>query len=1069
MDSASNYSEDALVEQPAITLFEELGYESANCWHEKVGTSDSTYGRESTESVILTSKLRAAIKKLNPELDRDAIDLAIEELAKDRGAMAMAQANREVYKLLKDGVKVSFENDEGEDVDETVRIIDWNTPENNDFFLASQMWITGSIYKRRADLIAFVNGLPLVFIELKKTHGKIESAYKGNLKDYKKVIPQLFWFNALIILSNGSQAKVGSITSGWEHFSDWKRINSEGEQGIISLETLIRGTCEKNRLIDLVENFTLFDDGKGDLIKITAKNHQFLGVNNAIESMQSIKKNQGRLGVFWHTQGSGKSFSMGFFSQKVLRKLPGNWTFLVITDRNDLDSQIYKNFASTGIVTEDCQAESGAHLKQLLTEDHRFIFTLIQKFGTKKGETYPELSTRDNIIVMTDEAHRSQYDTLALNMRNALPNAAFIGFTGTPLMAGEEKTKEVFGDYVSIYNFQQSIEDGATVPLFYENRIPELQLSNDNFKEDLEALIEAAELDDDQEKKLEREFAREYHLITRDDRLEKVAEDLVSHFMGRRGGSDHAAGKGMVICIDKVTAVKMYEKVQKYWKAYLGGLKAELSVVDDLGRAALEKRIAYMEQTDMAVIVSQQQNEVEVFEEKGLDIEPHRLRMVKEDMETKFKDAEDPFRIVFVCAMWLTGFDSPSVSTIYLDKPMKNHTLMQTIARANRVFGEKNNGLIVDYVGVFRNLQKALAIYGSSSGGGVGDGETPIKQKDELVEELRLAIDETLVFCKERGVDLQQIIEADGFQKIAFLDDAAASLVDIQTGDQIDDAVEKVILNDELKKQYLALASRVVRLYKAILPDPMANEFAPMKTCIAVLADKIRNFTDEADIDELMGQVNELLDDSVATKGYVIHSTETTSLIDLSKIDFKALRAHFEVGRKRTTAEQLKQAVGAKLTSLVALNRTRIDLMEKFKKLIDEYNSGLDVNDFFEKLIDFVEELTEEEQRGVSQQLTEEELAVFDILTKPAFDLDEKDLEAVRKVARSLLQALKEAKLVLDWRKKQKTRAGVYVTVQNMLDELPEAYSAEIYQEKVDTVYQHVFDSYQGEGRSVYS
>ena len=1061
---STDFSEDTLVEQPAIALFDELGYDIANCFHEKTGTSGSTLGRETTEEVILVPKLRCALEKLNPGLDSDAINLAIEELARDRSAMSMVQANREVYKLLKGGVKVSFENDEGEDTDETVRIIDWNDPQNNDFFVASQFWISGSIYKRRPDLIGFVNGLPLIFIELKKSHGKIEHAFKHNLKDYKQTIPQVFWYNVLVILSNGSQAKVGSMTAGWEHFADWKRINTEGEQGVISLETLIRGTCEKNRFIDLAENFCLFEDAKGGVVKIVAKNHQFLGVNNAASALEEIKENQGRLGVFWHTQGSGKSFSMAFFSQKVLRKVTGNWTFLVVTDRNDLDSQIYKNFCNTSVVTEDCQAESGEHLKQLLTEDHRFIFTLIQKFGTKKGETYPKLSDRSDIIVMTDEAHRSQYDTLALNMRNALPNAAFIGFTGTPLMAGEEKTKEVFGDYVSIYNFQQSIEDGATVPLFYENRIPELQLANENLTDDLDQLIEAAELDEEQEVKLEREFAREYHLITRDDRLEKVAEDLVAHFMGRK-----QSGKGMVICIDKVTAVRMYDKVQKYWKAYLGDLKAQLSVADDLSRPGLEKQVQFMEETDMAVVVSQQQNEVELFKEKGLDIEKHRLRMVKEDMETKFKDADDPFRLVFVCAMWLTGFDAPAVSTIYLDKPMKNHTLMQTIARANRVFGEKNNGLIVDYVGVFRNLQKALAIYGSSSGGGVGEGETPIQKKEELVDELRLAIAEAVDFCKDRGVDVEQIIKAEGFQKIAFLDDAASNLVDKQVEDAIDDAVEQVIVNDDLKKKYLSHANGVVRLYKAILPDPSANEFAPIKTCLAVLADKIRNFTEEANIDEIMNQVGELLDESIATKGYVIHATETTSLIDLSQIDFEALKSHFEKGRKRTEAEKFKRAVGDKLQNMVQLNKTRTDLLEKFKNLIDEYNKGMDVEGFFAKLVTFVKELSEEEQRGVSEQLSEEELALFDILTKPEIDMTAKEKEEVKKVARMLLQTLKEAKLVLDWRKKQRSRADVYTTVKTVLDELPRAYTPELYEQKCDRVYQHVYDSYQGEGRSIYA
>ena len=431
-------------------LFDELDYDTANCFYEKVGPNNSTLGRESTEEVILRPKLRSALEKLNPDLQSDALELAIEELSRDRSAMSPVQANREVYKLLKDGVKVTFQNDDGEEVDETVRIIDWTDSTNNDFFLASQFWVSGGVYKRRADLIGFINGLPLIFIELKKSHGKIEHAYKHNLKDYKKTVPQLFWYNALIILSNGSQAKVGSMTAGWEHFADWKRINSEGETGVISLETLIRGVCEKSRLIDLIENFTLFEESKGGAVKVTGKNHQYLGVNNAMDALEQVKKNKGRLGVFWHTQGSGKSFSMAFFSQKVLRKMTGNWTFLVLTDRNDLDKQIYKTFANTNVVTEECQAESCEHLKQLLTEDHRFIFTLIQKFGVKPGEKFPVLSYRSDIIIMTDEAHRSQYDTFALNLRNALPNALFIGFTGTPLMAGEEKTKEVFGDYVSI-------------------------------------------------------------------------------------------------------------------------------------------------------------------------------------------------------------------------------------------------------------------------------------------------------------------------------------------------------------------------------------------------------------------------------------------------------------------------------------------------------------------------------------------------------------------------------------------------------------------------------------------
>ena len=349
------------------------------------------------------------------------------------------------------------------------------------------------------------------------------------------------------------------------------------------------------------------------------------------------------------------------------------------------------------------------------------------KPGSGSSDYFPKLSNRADIIVMTDEAHRSQYDIFAMNMRDGLPKAAFIGFTGTPLMVGEEKTKEVFGDYVSIYDFKQSVDDGATVPLFYENRIPELQLTNDQLNDDIYRVIEDAVLDEEQERKLERVLGRQYHLITRDDRLDKVAADIVRHFAGRG-----FRGKGMVVCIDKLTAVRMYDKVKVQWAKHQDQLKKSLGKATPEEQDTILDTLSWMKTTDMAVVISQAQNEVAEFKAKGLDIAQHRLRMVKEDMETKFKDSDDPFRLVFVCAMWMTGFDVPSCSTIYLDKPLRNHTLMQTIARANRVFADKINGLIVDYVGVFGNLQKALAIY--AGGGAGGGGRTPVEEKKALIE-----------------------------------------------------------------------------------------------------------------------------------------------------------------------------------------------------------------------------------------------------------------------------------------------------------------------------------------------
>ena len=1051
-----NYSEDALVEQPAIALFAKLGYETINAFHEKPG-KHSILGRETLHEVVLVPRLRAALRRLNPGVAREAIELAIADLTSDRSVLSPAHANREIYRLLKDGVKVKMRGEGDAEIDETVRIIDWNAPENNDFLLVSQLWVAGEMHKRRADLVGFVNGLPLVLVELKTTHKRLEDAFHDNLRDYKDTIPQLFWYNAFIMLSNGHQSRIGSMTAGWEHFFEWKKIGNEDERGVVSLETIIRGVCEKGRLLDIIENFTLFSDTGGALHKLIARNHQFLGVNNVLAAVRSMRENQGRLGVFWHTQGSGKSYSMVFFSQKVLRKIPGNWTFLIVTDRQELDQQIYKNFQEVGAVTEqEVHAESGAHLQRLLREDHRNIFTLIHKFHNEPGQKYPKLSDRFDIIVITDEAHRTQYDQLALNMRNALPNAAFIGFTGTPLMASEEKTRAVFGEYISVYNFAQSVADGITVPLYYENRIPELQLINPDFNEDIEQLIDEAELSEAQQQRLEREFARDYHLITRDDRMEEIARDIVAHFMGRG-----QMGKAMVVSIDKATAVRMYDKVQKHWKRYLEDSRQQLKTYasDTPEWQALQKRIAYMETTDMAVVVSQSQNEIDDFRKKGLDILTHRRRMIQQDLESKFKKDDDPLRIVFVCAMWITGFDVPSLSTLYLDKPMRNHTLMQTIARANRVFGDKVNGLIVDYVGVFRDLQKALAIYGSAAGGGVKEGELPVQEKGELVVALRMMIEETNAFCQEQGIDPQAI--------------QSAPAQDFKRAGLIKDAVDALVSNDEIKKKFLALAGVVSRLYKAILPDASANEFSSSVALFVVIVREMRE--PDPDISDIMSGVEQLLDVSVASRGYVIRESsgpyDTGSYIDLSQVDFDALRAHFERSRKHIEAEKLRGSIASKLKRMLQLNRSRVNYQERFQQMIDEYNAGsANVELFFEELVKFARELNSEEQRHLAEQLSEEELAMFDLLTRPDLKLSEKEQEQIKKVVRDLLATLKREKLVLDWRKKQQARAEVRLTVEQALDSgLPVSYTPTLYQRKCEEVFQHIYDSYFGQGQSIYT
>ncbi len=1053
-DVSATYGELALVEAPAIDLFVSMGWETANLYTETFG-SEGTEGRMSESEVIFTRRLRIALERLNPGLPADAYTQAIDELTRDRSKQLPANANREFYRLLRDRVKVQVPDEDGNRQTVELKVIDWENPENNDFFLAQQMWVAGDMYRRRCDLLGFVNGIPLVFLEFKAPHVPLKSAFDDNLRDYRgQSIPQLFHPNAFILLSNGTQTKIGTLTSAWEHFFEWKRISDEEEAGSTTLETALRGLCDKTRLLDYIENFTLFEEARGGLVKKIAKNHQYLGVNKAIAQMLRLRGGYDaeaarRLGVFWHTQGSGKSLSMVFFTQKILRHLPGKWTFVIVTDRNELGNQIYKTFTNVGAISgPEVDAASGEHLKTLLTQNHRYVFTLIQKFHTDKGSHYEQISDRDDIIVITDEAHRSQYDVFALNMRNALPNAAFLGFTGTPLISGEEeRTREVFGDYISVYDFARSVEDGATVPLYYENRIPELQLTNENLNTDMQRVLEDAELDEEQEKKLEREFAREYHLITRDDRLETVAKDVVAHFTGRG-----YRGKAMFICIDKATAVRMYDKVQAHWQAELAVLREQLKRTGDIGAAeALRERIAVMESTDMAVVVSQSQNEIEDLKKKGLDIVPHRQRMLKETLDEKFKDPENPLRLVFVCAMWITGFDVPTCSTLYLDKPMRNHTLMQTIARANRVAPGKTAGLIVDYVGIFRNLQDALAIYAQPQ----HPGELPIQNKTALVEQLQGLLTQARQFCLVRGIQLPLIVAAEPSKRLPLLQAAVDAIIGTEQG----------------KKEWMQLANVVARIFKAILPDKAANAHAPEAVLVAYLGAMIKALNPKVSIDEVMADVEALLNDSIATEGYRIGNTpKPEAIIDLSKVDFSELEKKFAHGKKRTEAEKLKGQIEQKLALMVQLNKKRVDFLEKFRQLIADYNSGShNLDAFFNELVAFAHNLNEEEQRASREGLSDEELTLFDLLTKPEPKLTPREKTEVKKVAKALLEKLKREKLVLDWRLKPNARADVERTIRDEFRALPQqAYTDEIRREKRNLTYAHIYDNYFGLGKSVF-
>lgn len=1052
--SPSQFSEDELVERPALELLAQLGWQTVNAYEEILGPG-GTLGRDSRRDAVLHHRVRRALRTVNPDAPDGALDEAAAALARERGALNPTRANREVYDLLRDGYLASWRDDDGTEREQQIAFVDWRDPACNEWLAANQVWVAGDLYLRRVDLVLYVNGIPLVLMEFKGANRTARAAYEDNLRDYRVAIPQLFTPNAFLLASNGSEARVGATFAPWEQFGEWKRIDNEGHRGRVSLETAIRGTCEPEQLLDLVEHFVAYSERPGGLVKSVARNHQLLGVNAAIEALERIRATgERRLGVFWHTQGSGKSLSMLWFTQKVLRQIAGGWTFVLVTDRKELDEQLHGEFVDAGAVSRqaDVHADSSEHLRDLLRADHRYVFTLIHKFRLRESEAeMPVLSDRDDVIVITDEAHRTQYDTLALNMRQALPNAAFMGFTGTPLVAGEELTRREFGDYVSIYNFRDAVADGATVPLYYENRIPELQLVNEEFSEELSALLDEAAVDDDAEGLLVRRFAREVALIARPERLRTIARDVVRHFVGR--GFD---GKAMVVSIDKATAVRMHDLVREAWAEHLAELRAEHDGLPELERAWLATRIELMASTEMAVVVSQGQNEVSDMERAGLDIRPHRALMNAEKLDDRFKDPADPLRLVFVCAMWMTGFDAPSCSTVYLDRPMRNHTLMQTIARANRVFPDKENGLIVDYIGVFRDLERALAIYGAASGDDRVD--SPIESKAALVEALGEAIEECAELCERYDIDLDELRVASGFEFIALRDAA----------------VETLITDDEVREVFLVAARRARKLFKAVLPDPVAAAKQGAVAVIRILAERILDLDrgERPDIDEISDAVDALLDRSVGAEEYVIRAAaegvDADPLVDLSQIDFDALATRF-AGRKRTETERLAGLLRTRAVAAARRNPTRHELVERIEQLIAEYNAGsVNIDEYLRRLIVLSQDLSGEEVRAAAEGLSEEELAVFDLLTKPDPTLSSEQREQVREVAKQLLAHIHE-KLVLDWRRKAETLAGVRVAIRDILDRLPdEPYPRPVYDAKVQAVFDHIRTAYGDDVSSAY-
>ena len=1094
-------SEDRLVQATFAQHLERvLGWDSAYAWNEETFGRDGTLGRADTREAVLTRDLRTALERLNPGLPPTAIDDVMRDLTAYDISRSMVQHNSDFYPMLRGGVPVEYRDAQGHRKSARARVIDFdNAPGSNRFLAVRELKLTGirtPNYNRRADLICFVNGLPLVFIELKAVYRNIREGFDANLSDYmdENVIAHAFHHNAFLIVSNGDRARYGSLTSEWEHFAEWKRLD-ETDKGSLDAEAMLNGMLAHDRLLDIVENFVLFDESKpGATRKVIARNHQVLGVNRAVASVarqeelklefpperrlrrrvvelplksrvpaedlpalrmaaepppppyipegpvdivERAHPELGRRGVFWHTQGSGKAYSMAFFAEKVRRRLEGNFTFLLMTDRNDLDGQIYRTFVGCGIADDNTpRAASGNDLERLLKKNHRYVFSLIHKFNKDVDPKQP-YSERDDIIVISDEAHRTQAGRLARNMRLALPNAAFIGFTGTPLFKQDQITKRIFGSYVSRYDFKRSEEDGATVKLVYKNRGEKLGVARTDLNDRIATRIEEAELDPDQATLLDKLLGQDYEVITADERLDKIAADFVEHCATR-----WQSGKSMLVCIDKITCARMLQLIVPRWQAKAVAVHAAANARradaemagDETVRTALAEeaeelaaQAAWMDETVVGIIISEAQNEVRDFAKWGFDIVPHRALMKqgfetadgkRVDIERAFKSPEHPFRVAIVCAMWLTGFDVECLSTLYIDKPMKAHSLMQAIARANRVWPGKDFGLIVDYNGMLKSLREALAQYALGDDG--AGGEEIVAPIEERVQALIEAIEATEAHLRGLGFDPATLIGSTGFTRIKGLRDA----------------VEAVYASDEAKRRFEVLARQVFVRFKALLMEPSAFAWAERHDNIEAIYKKLSERRDTADVTELLKELHRIVNEAIRTQTPGDDQTEGLTL-DLSQIDAEKLRDEFEkkVRHKATALQDIREIVEQKLAEMLARNPSRMDYQQKYEAIVADYNREKDrvtIEETFRRLTELIEELDAEQRRAVEEGLSEDELAMFDLLKKE--DLGKAARERVKQASRDLLASIKARLKELDrfWEKEQ-TKADVKIFI---LDEV---------------------------------
>ena len=992
------------VEEFAFDVLTGLGYERA--YGPDISEGGLRAERKYNE-VVLLARLRRAIDRLNPSIPSEAKEEAIKKVLRE-ASQNLVENNHTFHKMLVDGVDVEYRKN-GRIVGDKVWLIDFDNVENNEFLAVNQFTVIEGNNNRRPDIVLFVNGLPLVVIELKNPADKEATIWKayGDHQTKMQEIPSLFRFNEILIISDGTGARAGTITSDKQRFMPWKTIDGEEPSlPLPQLEVLLKGICKKERLLDIIRHFIVFEKGGKTVRKIMAAYHQYNAVNKALESTLRARRRDKKAGVVWHTQGSGKSLIMAFYAGKlILEPEMENPTIVVLTDRNDLDDQLFDTFSRCHEILRQkpVQAETREDLKKLLkVASGGVIFTTIQKFFPEENrEEYPLLSDRDNIVVIADEAHRSQYgfkakvlkkDDEALitygyakYVRDALPNASFIGFTGTPIEQADRSTPAVFGNYVDIYDIEQAIKDGATVPIYYESRLAKLELKPEErpkIDEEFEEVTEGEEIE--KKEKLKSKWAQLEKVVGAPNRIKKIAKDIVEHFENRLSVID---GKGMIVCMSRRICVELYKEIIK--------LRPEWHSEDD------DKGFIKVVMTGSASDPKEWQQHI-------------RNKKRRKELGERFKDPQHPFKLVIVRDMWLTGFDVPSLHTMYIDKPMKGHTLMQAIARVNRVYKDKKGGLIVDYIGLGFELKKALANYTVSGGRG-----KPTIDQDEAVAIMLEKYE--IVQSMFHGFDYKQFFELEPKERISF----------------IPKAMEHILQQEDGKERYIRHVTALIRAFSLAIPHEKAMEikeevgfFQAIKNALVKNTSTKGRYQEELD-----SAIKQILSKAIVSDRVIdIFAAAGLKKPDISILSDEFLEEVREMPEKNLAFEALKKLLNDQIKIKMKKNIVQAhSFREMLERTIRRYtNRTIEAAQVVEELIELAKKMRKSDERTKEMGLTEAEIAFYDALADNESARVVLGDKILRRIAIEITEKIRK-NVTIDWTLRENVQAKLRVIVKRTL------------------------------------